>query len=324
MRTKKDYFLLMLKGMAMGAADVVPGVSGGTIAFISGIYEELISTIGGVNLSLLKTLKEEGLASAWKALNGNFIAALFLGIFISIASLAKVISILLVTQPVLLWSFFFGLVVASVLFVGRQVKYWNFKTIISLILGTAFAFYITILPPLAQSDAPFYIFISGMIAICAMILPGISGSFILLILGSYQTVLGAVKDREIITIATFMAGCVVGLLAFSKVLKWTFEKFHDLTIAVLTGFLVGSLNKIWPWKKVDSFRINSHDEWVTFLEHNVTPSNYDVPVLDSISTAGIPEFYQNADAQILIALMFSLFGFAIIFGMEAIANRIKK
>jgi len=324
MRTKKDYLLLMLKGMAMGAADVVPGVSGGTIAFISGIYEELISTISGVNLSLLKTLKEEGLSSAWKALNGNFIVALFLGIFISIASLAKVISILLVTQPVILWSFFFGLVSASVLFVGRQVKVWKLTTIVSVILGSAFAFYITILPPLAQSDSTFYIFISGMIAICAMILPGISGSFILLILGSYQTVLGAVKDREIITIATFMAGCVVGLLAFSKVLKWTFEKFHDVTIAILTGFLIGSLNKIWPWKKVDSFRINSHDEWVTFLDHNVVPSNYDVPVLESISSAGIPEFYQNADSQILIALLFSLFGFAIIFGMEAIANRIKE
>ncbi len=324
MRTQKEYLLLVLKGMAMGAADVVPGVSGGTIAFISGIYEELISTIGGVNLSLLKTLKEEGLAAAWKALNGNFIVALFLGIFISIASLAKIISVLLVTQPVILWSFFFGLVVASVLFVGKQVKKWKTTTIISLVLGSAFAYYITILPPLAQSDSTFYIFISGMIAICAMILPGISGSFILLILGSYQTVLNAVKDREILTIATFMAGCVVGLLAFSKILKWTFKNFHDVTVAVLTGFLIGSLNKIWPWKKIDSFRLNSHDEWVAFLEHNVTPSSYDVPVLESISTTGIPEFYQNTDSQILIALLFSLFGFALIFGMEAIANRIKK
>lgn len=324
MRTAKDYILLTLKGMAMGAADVVPGVSGGTIAFISGIYEELIDTISGVNLGLIKTLKNDGVPAAWKALNGNFIVALFLGIGISIVSLAKVISFLLESQPVLLWSFFFGLVLASVFYVGKQVRKWNISPIVSLFIGTLGAYYITILPPLAQSDSSFYIFISGMIAICAMILPGISGSFILLILGSYQTVLGAVKDKEFLTIGTFMAGCVVGLLAFSKVLKWTFAKFHDITIALLTGFLVGSLNKIWPWKKVDSFRMNSHDEWVTFLDHNVAPENYDLPVLDSISSTGIPQVFQNADSQILFALVFSLFGFALIFGMEAVSKKISK
>ncbi|MCT4581052.1 MAG: DUF368 domain-containing protein [Flavobacteriales bacterium] len=324
MRTTKDYLLLTLKGMAMGAADVVPGVSGGTIAFISGIYEELITTISGVNLGLLKTLRNEGIAAAWKALNGNFIVALFLGIAISIVSLAKVISFLLDNEPVLLWSFFFGLVLASVIYVGKQVKQWSVAPVIALVIGSVIAYYITILPPLAQSDSTFYVFISGMIAICAMILPGISGSFILLILGSYQTILGAVKDKEIVTIATFMGGCVVGLLAFSKVLKWTFAKFHDITVALLTGFLVGSLNKIWPWKKIDSFRMNSHGEWVTFLDHNVLPENYDVPVLNSISEAGIPSVYQNADSQIFVALLFSLLGFALIFGMEALANKLKK
>lgn len=324
MRTTKDYILLTLKGMAMGAADVVPGVSGGTIAFISGIYEELISTISNVNLGLLKTLKNDGLPAAWKALNGNFIVALFLGIAISIASLARVISFLLESQPVLLWSFFFGLVLASVIYVGKQVNKWSVSPALALVVGTAIAYYITILPPLAQSESTFYVFISGMIAICAMILPGISGSFILLILGSYQTILNAVKDKEILTIATFMGGCVVGLLAFSKVLKWTFAKFHDITIALLTGFLIGSLNKIWPWKKVDSFRMNSHDEWVTFLDHNVLPEKYDVPVMNSISEAGIPTVYQNADSQILFALLFSLLGFALIFGMEAVANKLKQ
>lgn len=323
MRTTKDYILLTLKGMAMGAADVVPGVSGGTIAFISGIYEELITTISGVNLGVLKILKNEGIAAAWKALNGNFIVALFLGIAISIVSLAKGISFLLGNEPVLLWSFFFGLVLASVIYVGKQVKEWKVSIVTALLIGTGVAYYITILPPLAQSDSTFYIFISGMIAICAMILPGISGSFILLILGSYQTILGAVKDREILTIATFMGGCVVGLLAFSKVLKWTFAKFHDVTIALLSGFLIGSLNKIWPWKKIDSFRINSHNEWVAFLEHNVLPENYETPVLTSISEVGIPSVYQNADSQILVALLFSLFGFALIFGMEAVANKLK-
>ncbi len=324
MRSTKDYVLLTLKGMAMGAADVVPGVSGGTIAFISGIYEELIETISGVNLKLLKTLKNEGISSAWKALNGNFIIALFLGIGISIVSLAKFISYLLESQPVLLWSFFFGLVLASVFYVGKQVKKWTIGPLLSLLIGAVSAYFITTLPPLAQSDSTFYIFISGMIAICAMILPGISGSFILLILGSYQTILGAVKDKEFLTIATFMGGCVIGLLAFSKVLKWTFAKFHDITIALLTGFLIGSLNKIWPWKKVNSFRMNSHDEWVTFLDQNVAPSQYNLPVLNSISESGVPTEYIAAEPELLFAVLFSLFGFLIIFGMEAVAKKTSK
>lgn len=324
MRTGKDYFLLTLKGMAMGAADVVPGVSGGTIAFISGIYEELIGTISGVNLGLLKTLKKEGVGAAWKALNGNFIVALFLGIAISIASLAKFISYLLVAQPVLLWSFFLGLVLASVFYVGKQVKKWSISSSVSLLIGALVAYFITTLPPLAQSDSNFYIFISGMIAICAMILPGISGSFILLILGSYQTVLGAVKDKELLTIGTFMAGCVVGLLAFSKVLKWTFAKFHDITIALLTGFLIGSLNKIWPWKQVISFRMNSHDEWVVFLDENVMPAQYNLPEISSVNTAGIPTEFVSAEPQVLYAMLFGVFGFAIIFGMEAIAKKLAK
>lgn len=324
MRTGKDYFLLTLKGMAMGAADVVPGVSGGTIAFISGIYEELIGTISGVNLGLLKTLKKEGVGAAWKALNGNFIVALFLGIAISIASLAKFISYLLVAQPVLLWSFFFGLVLASVFYVGKQVKKWSISSSVSLLIGALVAYFITTLPPLAQSDSNFYIFISGMIAICAMILPGISGSFILLILGSYQTVLGAVKDKELLTIGTFMAGCVVGLLAFSKVLKWTFAKFHDITIALLTGFLIGSLNKIWPWKQVIRFRMNSHDEWVVFLDENVMPAQYNLPEISSVNTSGIPTEFVSAEPQVLYAMLFGVFGFAIIFGMEAIAKKLAK
>lgn len=324
MRSTKDYVLLTLKGMAMGAADVVPGVSGGTIAFISGIYEELIETISGVNLKLIKTLKNEGLSSAWKALNGNFIIALFLGIGISVVSLAKFISYLLESQPVLLWSFFFGLVLASVFYVGKQVKKWTIGPFLSLLIGAISAYFITTLPPLAQSDSTFYIFVSGMIAICAMILPGISGSFILLILGSYQTVLGAVKDKELLTIGTFMGGCVIGLLAFSKVLKWTFAKFHDITIALLTGFLLGSLNKIWPWKKVNSFRRNSHDEWVTFLDQNVAPSDYNLPVLNSISESGVPTEYIAAESELIFAVLLSLFGFLIIFGMEAFAKKISK
>ena len=260
MRSLLDYFVLLLKGMAMGAADVVPGVSGGTIAFISGIYEELLETINSVNFGVLKTLKNNGIKTAWKSINGNFIVTLFLGIGISIASLAKLISYLLEAHPILIWSFFFGLVLASIVYVGKQVRSWNAGAMVSLIIGTGVAFWITILPPLSSSNELWFIFVSGMIAICAMILPGISGSFILLLMGSYQTVLEAVKDKNLLTIGVFIFGAVIGLLSFSRVLKWMFSKYHDFTIAILTGFLIGSLNKLWPWKSnTRTTRVRTHD-----------------------------------------------------------------
>jgi len=306
MRSLLDYFVLLLKGMAMGAADVVPGVSGGTIAFISGIYEELLETINSVNLGALKTLKKEGVKAAWKSINGNFIVTLFLGIGISIASLAKLISYLLEAHPILIWSFFFGLVLASIVYVGKQVKSWNIGTVVSLIIGTGLAFWVTVLPPMTNSNELWFIFVSGMIAICAMILPGISGSFILLLMGSYQTVLGAVKDKDLLIIGVFMAGAVIGLLSFSKVLKWMFAKYHDLTIAVLTGFLIGSLNKLWPWKETISTRVNSHGEMVPFIQENTLPVDLgDTP-------------------PIIIALLFCVLGAAIIFGMEMVSKKMKK
>ncbi|MDG2226834.1 MAG: DUF368 domain-containing protein [Flavobacteriales bacterium] len=305
MRSLLGYLLLLLKGMAMGAADVVPGVSGGTIAFISGIYEELLDTINSVNLGALKTLKKEGVKAAWMSINGNFIVTLFLGIVISIASLAKLISYLLEAHPILIWSFFFGLVLASILYVGKQVKSWNAGAIISIIIGAGLAFWITILPPLSNSDELWFIFVSGMIAICAMILPGISGSFILLLMGSYQTVLGAVKDKDLLTIGVFMAGAVIGLLSFSRVLKWMFAKYHDFTIAILTGFLIGSLNKLWPWKETISTRVNSHGERVPFIQENILPADC-------------------VDPPIIIALLFCVSGIAVILGMELVAKKRKK
>ncbi len=320
MRSLFDYFVLLLKGMAMGAADVVPGVSGGTIAFISGIYEELLETINSINLGAMKTLKKEGVKAAWKSINGNFIVTLFLGIVISIASLAKLISYLLEAHPILIWSFFFGLVLASIVYVGKQVKSWNVGTMVSLIIGTGLAFWITILPPMANSDELWFIFVSGMIAICAMILPGISGSFILLIMGSYQTLLGAVKDKDLLTIGVFMAGAVVGLLSFSRVLKWMFAKYHDLTIAVLTGFLIGSLNKLWPWKETISTRVNSHGEVVPFIQENVLPCDYKTFGLDEINEI----VYFSAEPQTIFAIGFCVLGAAIILGMELVSKKMKK
>ena len=245
-----DYVFITLKGMAMGAADVVPGVSGGTIAFISGIYEELITSINTINLSLFKTLRNDGLKAFWEKVNGNFLLALFLGIFISVLSLAKFLSWLLENQPVLLWSFFFGLVLASVFFVGKEIKKWTVGTIAIFVFGAALAYFITELPPNENVESIPYLFLSGALAVCAMILPGISGAFILVLLGSYKTILDAVHERDIKIIATVTIGAIFGLLSFARLLKWMFSHYKGLTLALLTGFILGSLNKIWPWKKV--------------------------------------------------------------------------
>ena len=297
-RTTKEYLSLSLKGMAMGAADIIPGVSGGTIAFISGIYEELIETINNVNFEAIKKLKNNGIKSFWTHINGNFLIALLTGIAISIMSLAKVITHLLETHSQLLWGFFFGLIVASVYIVGKQVNKWDINNIISLIIGSSIAFYITILNPMQNPDALWFVFLSGSIAICAMILPGISGSFILLLLGSYEFILVAIKDFKLDVITIFGVGCITGLLAFSKLLNWLFKKYHDITIALLTGFLIGSLNKIWPWKETIQTRINSHGEIVPFIQSNVLPSNFE------------------GHSNIIEVILFSLIGLVLIYLLE--------
>ena len=308
-KSLKDYGLITLKGLGMGAADVVPGVSGGTIAFITGIYEELLATISSVNLEALKKLKSEGVISFWKYINGNFILALFLGIGVSIVSLAKLITFLMDFHAISLWSFFFGLVAASVFYVGKQIKEWSLKTVLGLILGAVFAFWITILPPLGQTDATWFVFVSGMIAICAMILPGISGSFILLILGSYETVMTAISDKKLFTIAAFAIGCLIGLLSFSRVLKWLFKKHENITIAVLTGFLIGSLNKLWPWKNTLEVYIKhkgeANEKIVPLVQENILPSNF------------------SGEPQTLNAIIFALLGLILIFGMEFVAKKMK-
>lgn len=279
MRNFRETILLSLKGMAMGAADVVPGVSGGTIAFITGIYEELIDTINRFNIHAVRVLFRQGPAAFWKTVNGNFLLALFIGIGISIVSLSRLIVYLLENTPVAIWSFFFGLVLASIPLVARRIKSWTGSRIFAFVVGAIIAYLITELPPTTDPGSLWYLFISGMIAICAMILPGISGSFILLLLGSYATILAAVNDRNLVSIGVFAAGCVVGILAFSRVLKFMFDRFHDITVAILSGFLLGSLNKIWPWKEVlESFvkHAGEPDETVVpLLEKNVWPATYE-------------------------------------------------
>jgi putative membrane protein len=306
-RNLVQYLVISLKGMAMGAADVVPGVSGGTIAFISGIYEELLASISAVNFNTLKVLKNEGLSAAWKKVNGNFLSALLFGIFISVLSLSKLISFLLEHHPILVWSFFFGLVLASILFVAKQISKWNFVTVLFLIFGAVIAFYITTLQPMVtENSSPLFIFIAGALAICAMILPGISGAFILVLLGAYKPVLEAIHDKNFKLLIILIAGAVVGLLSFSKILNWLFNNYKNFTLAVLTGFILGSLNKIWPWKETLTWRLNSYGEQVPFNEQSISPLNF------------------NGDSQLIYAVLLAIVGFALILLLEKIANPVLK
>lgn len=288
--------------MAMGAADVVPGVSGGTIAFISGIYEELITSINTINLELFKILKQKGFKAFWGKVNGNFLLALFAGIFISVFSLAKFLSWLLENEPILLWAFFFGLVFASVLFVGKEIKKWSLLTVIVFLTGAILAFIITELPPNENVDSLLYLLLSGALAVCAMILPGISGAFILVLLGSYKTILDAVHERDVKIVITVAIGAVFGLLSFARLLKWMFTHYKNLTLALLTGFILGSLNKIWPWKKVLETKTFG-DKTITTNDMNVWPGSYE------------------GENQVVFAIILAIIGFSLIFILEKTASR---
>jgi putative membrane protein len=316
-----QHLYLFLKGIAMGAADVVPGVSGGTIAFISGIYEELVNTIHNLNFSFFKIWKENGFKKAWIAYNLTFLTVLFSGIFISIISLAKLIGWLLDNHPILVWSFFFGLIVASIIYVGKEVKPWKPTIILALLMAALGSYFITLAEPMASPESNWYILFSGFIAIIAMILPGISGSFILLLLGSYEVIINTINDfstalstgnwellwAAMIKILIFIAGAIVGIKLFSGVLNWLFKNYKNLTMAILTGFMVGALNKIWPWKDVLSWRINTEGKQVALLEESISPFEY----------AG--------DPQVLFAVICAFGGFLSIFLIEFIAvKKVKK
>ncbi|MBD0778696.1 DUF368 domain-containing protein [Maribacter sp. ANRC-HE7] len=301
-RNLLQYIFITLKGIAMGAADVVPGVSGGTIAFISGIYEELITSINNIKPSLITTWKNEGFKASWQKLNGNFLVALFLGIFISLFSLATLVSWLMENEPILLWSFFFGLVAASIFFVGKEITKWNPATVIILLLGAAVAYFVTTLPASEHATSLPYLFMSGALAVCAMILPGISGAFILVLLGSYKTILDAVHERDVKVIITVALGAIFGLLSFAKLLKWMFSNYKNLTLALLTGFIVGSLNKIWPWKLILETKTIG-DKIITLKEQNVSP------------------FHFEGEPNLMLAIVAVTIGFSLIFILEKIASK---
>lgn len=316
-RSLKNYITIALKGMAMGAADVVPGVSGGTIAFISGIYEELIESIDNINLDVFKTAKQEGFKTAWKSINGNFLLALFAGIAISILSLAKVIKWLLHNEPILLWSFFFGLVLASIIYIGKQISRWYTKVILAILLSAVLSYFITLAEPFASPDSSLYLLFCGFIAIVAMILPGVSGAFILLILGAYESAINTVNNLlaglstgnfellkdALLKFAMLGLGAVIGLKVFSKALNWMFKHHKNLTLGILTGFMIGSLNKIWPWKKTLKTRINSEGIEVSVLDQSILPSTY------------------HGDSQLMPAIIFAVIGFTLILVLERLSEQ---
>jgi putative membrane protein len=302
----KKYFLLYAKGIAMGAADVVPGVSGGTIAFISGIYDELLRSISSVPAALGLLLRGR-IAEAWKTANATFLLVLLLGIATSVLSLARLITYLLAEQPIPVWSFFFGLILVSTHLVVREIQSWSWTRVVSLILGAAFAYWITVASPLQWGHDPLSLFLAGAIAICAMILPGVSGSFLLVLMGLYSFVMTAVKGLDITVLVIFASGCLVGIVSFAGLLRWLLARWRDLALAFLTGLMLGSLNKVWPWKETLSWRADSHGQQVPVLQANLWPERF-----AEIS---------GQDPQVFLAITMLIAGIVLILGLEWLAGR---
>ena len=289
----------------MGSADVVPGVSGGTIAFITGIYEELLESIKSFDGTAVRLLLKGDVRSFWKHINGNFLAVLLAGIGISILSLARLIHYLLDHHPIELWSFFFGLIIISSLTVIKKIKGWKYTVVLSGLAGILLGYMITDLSPASTPESYLFVFLSGALAICAMILPGISGSFILLILGKYEFIITSVKDLNLLVLTVFALGCIAGLLSFSRLVSWLLRHYHDLTVALLAGFMLGSLNKIWPWKQTLSTTTNSKGEIVPFIQQNILPVDY-------LAKTG-------EDPLLLYALLYMAIGVLLVIFIEKIA-----
>ncbi len=306
----KKYGLNYLKGMAMGAADIVPGVSGGSIALIAGIYQELLDSINSFNLDNLRLLKSFQIKEFYTRLNGNFLLSLVLGIMTSIFALSRVITYLMDEHPIPLWSFFSGLILVSAFLILKETKKWNFVIVVSIAIGTAFAWWVTNLPPTTTPDAPWFTFVAGAIAICAMILPGISGSFVLLILGQYERILQAVMDKDFFTLALFASGCLVGILSFSRVVAFLLRRFHAATIGLLSGFMLGSVNELWPWKLVTSWRTSSSGKQVPFLTENILPGEY-------LAQVGL-------DPQLGWAIGAFFFGIGLVLFIEWLASKLQQ
>ncbi len=300
------HLMLTFKGMAMGACDLVPGVSGGTIAFITGIYEKLIQSIRSFNGTLLKMLWKGQMASAWHHIGGNFLLAVVVGIAISLFTLANLMGWLLQHHAMVVWSFFFGLILGSAIYVGRKITRWHILSIALLLAGGALAYAITLATPATTPETWWFIFISGSIAMCALILPGISGAFILILLGKYEFMLQALRQFQVDVVLIFLIGGATGIMAFSHLIGWLFKKHPNATLALLSGFMIGSLNKLWPWKEVTSWRINSLGEEVPLLEKSIMPGHY--------------EMLYGQDPRVLVMLLAALGGMALILIFAGLAG----
>lgn len=294
----------------MGAADVVPGVSGGTIAFITGIYDELLGSIKKFNFTAIKLLFTGKFKQLMQHINGYFLISVLSGIAISIFTLANLMTWLLTNHPIQIWSFFFGLIIASSILVAITVREWNWKTILSSLIGAAIAYYITVASPTTTPDGYWFIFLSGAIAICAMILPGISGSFILLLLGKYTFIMEAISEFKIDIMAIFAIGAAVGIIAFSHVLTWLLNRYKNITIALLTGFMVGSLNKVWPWKETLESYIDSHGVEQAITQRSILPTTF--------------EQLTGQETHIIEAIIYCAIGLVLVSGIEFIAKKLQK
>ena len=302
-----QYFILMLKGAAMGAANVIPGVSGGTIAFITGIYETLIDSIKSFDIKAGKLLLSFKFGEFIEYINLKFLLSLFLGVAISILSLARLLEFLLIKHEQLTLAFFFGLIIASIYLVGKQINRWDTIVFILLILGTAIAGMIAFLKPATENDNMMYVFICGIVAACSMILPGLSGSYILLIMGNYLLILRAVSGFEFSILIPLFIGCGVGLLGFSHLLAFVFRKFHNETVALLTGFVLGSLVIIWPWKRIMYLK----DEVGEFI------TKKDGELIE----AGYQWFLPNIDVTLFIAVVLILVGMTSVIVIEKFGEK---
>lgn len=297
---------VFFRGMAMGAADIVPGVSGGTIAFITGIYFRLLEAISAAPVAFVRQFIKGDIRGFWREVDGTFLVTLLAGIVTSIASLASVITWLLETHPVLIWSFFFGLIVASVWHIGRQTKRFSVLLLVPLGAGIVFAWWITTLPASEVAPSGLAFLGAGALAICAMILPGISGSFLLLIIGMYTPVLAAIKAFEVAHLALFVLGCLIGLLSVARLITLAFRHFHDTVLALLTGFMVGALSKVWPWQETLSWRTNSAGEQVPLGQAPISPETW--------------AMLYNQDPQVLLAGLMALAGLVLVFALEFVGN----
>jgi len=307
---------LMLKGVAMGIAEVVPGVSGGTIAFITGIYEKLLNIISALKPSLLKTFKEKGVNGVWVEISGTWLLQLLSGMFLGIGIGVFGITYILEHYPVLIWSFFFGLIIASCLYIAKQITKWTWVEITGVAITTALAYYITSTSPSQGNPSYWFVFISGTIAISALILPGISGSFILLIMGMYTIIIPTLKEGlttlnpdALIMLVVFGSGCLFGLLTFARVLSYTFKHYKNPTLAILTGFMIGSLNKIWPWR-IPKTGLNEAGDIIN-LTINQNVNNFKILTETNVS----PGFYElnMGESYLFLSLLLGFFGFVLIY-----------